>query len=212
MKYFNIVIPIAGKGQRFKDAGYTEWKPFIDIMGKPMIQRAIESLPNGKIILVTGKGFETEGATNTVLLVEDLINNNTPLIIASCDQIYKAKIKFGNEDGAILTFKATDRRWSYVRIMGGYVVQVAEKQPISDDANVGVYYWKKGSDFVKYAKQMIAKNIRTNGEFYNAPVYNEAIEDGLKIKAYQVDKMWGVGTPEDLRAYVNSKRMHKIIE
>ena len=42
-----------------------------------------------------------------------------------------------------------------------YVTQVAEKKPISDCATVGVYYWKKGSDYVKYAEQMIDKNINS---------------------------------------------------
>ena len=83
------------------------------------------------------------------------------------------------------------------------MTEVAEKDPISDDATVGFYYWKHGRDFIKYAKQMIAKNIRVNNEFYVCPVFNEAIEDGKKIKAYHVDEMWGLGTPEDLQAYLN---------
>ncbi len=44
--------------------------------------------------------------------------------------------------------------------------------PISDIATVGVYYWAKGSDYVKYAEQMIDKNIRVNNEFYVCPVFN----------------------------------------
>jgi dTDP-glucose pyrophosphorylase len=75
---------------------------------------------------------------------------------------------------------------------------VAEKKPISDNATVGIYLWNKGSDYVKYAEQMISKNIRVNNEFYVCPVFNEAIVDGKKISTYEVDKMWGLGTPEDL--------------
>jgi len=44
----------------------------------------------------------------------------------------------------------------------GYVSEVAEKKPISNIATVGVYYWNKGSEYVKYAEQMIEKNIRVN--------------------------------------------------
>ena len=55
--------------------------------------------------------------------------------------------------------------------------EVAEKNPISDNATVGVYFWSKGSDYVKYAEQMIEKDIRVNNEFYVCPVFNQAIED-----------------------------------
>jgi hypothetical protein len=81
---------------------------------------------------------------------------------------------------------------------------VAEKNPISQIANVGIYGWSKGSDYVKYAQRMIEKNIRTNNEFYIAPVYNEAIADEKIVMPYFVDAMYGVGTPEDLEGYVRA--------
>ena len=65
------------------------------------------------------------------------------------------------------------------------------------------YYWKKGADFVKYAEQMIAKDIRVNNEFYVCPVFNEAFEDDLKIKLFEINKMWGLGTQEDLNNFLN---------
>jgi dTDP-glucose pyrophosphorylase len=86
------------------------------------------------------------------------------------------------------------------------VTEVAEKNPISDNATVGIYFWKKGSDYVKYAEQMIEKNVRTNNEFYVAPVFNEAIEDGKKIRLKQIDKMWGIGTPEDLNYFLENHK------
>ena len=105
----------------------------------------------------------------------------------------------------ILTFKATDPKWSFAKVdENGFVTEVAEKKPISDIATVGVYYWKKGSDYVKYAKQMIAKNIRVNNEFYVCPVFNEAIQDGKKVKVFNIEKMWGIGTPEDLAVFINN--------
>ena len=58
----------------------------------------------------------------------------------------------------------------------GWVTRVVEKQVISDEATVGIYNFRRGRDFVSGADQMIAKNLRVNGEFYVAPVYNELIE------------------------------------
>ena len=57
---------------------------------------------------------------------------------------------------------------------------------------------------MKYAEQMITKNIRTNGEFYVAPVFNEAIGDDKKIRAKDITKMWGIGTPEDLNYFLEN--------
>jgi hypothetical protein len=59
---------------------------------------------------------------------------------------------------------------------------------------------------VKYGKQMIEKNIRTNGEFYVCPVFNEFIGDGKIIKTFTVDKMSGLGTPEDLNKYLSNNK------
>ena len=82
------------------------------------------------------------------------------------------------------------------------MTEVAEKRPISDIATCGIYWYRKGSDFVRLAESMVSKDIRVNGEFYIAPVYNELIGEGGKIVPYFVDRMHGIGTPEDLRAYL----------
>ena len=113
------------------------------------------------------------------------------------------KMNETNADGGIVTFKATHPKWSFARVDGnGLVAEVAEKKPISDTATVGYYYWKHGSDFVKYAEQMITKNIRVNNEYYVCPVFNQAIEDQKRIRTFNAERMWGLGTPEDLNYYL----------
>jgi dTDP-glucose pyrophosphorylase len=108
-------------------------------------------------------------------------------------------------DAGIVSFRATHPKWSYAKVDdNGFVTEVAEKNPISDIATVGVYYWKQGKDFVKYAESMISKNIRVNNEFYVCPVFNEALLDDLKIKTFDVPKMWGIGTPEDLNYFLEN--------
>lgn len=164
--------------------------------------------PGCKIVQISGL---TEGAACTVLKAKEYINNNGPLIIANADQYIKwnsfETISSFNEkdtDGGILSFTSVHPKHSFARVgSDGYVTDVAEKNPISNNATVGIYHWKQGSDFVRYAEQMIAKNIRTNNEFYICPVYNEAIQDGKKIKISPVDEMWGMGTPEELNNFLN---------
>jgi HAD superfamily hydrolase (TIGR01509 family) len=161
--------------------------------------------------IVTVNGL-TEGAAVTTLLAEQYINNDEPLLIANSDQLVEwdsneCLYAFGADeiDGGIITFTNTHPKWSFVKLDdNGLVSEVAEKNPISSIATIGIYYWKKGSDYVKYAKDMISKNIRTNNEFYVVPVYNQAIEDGKKIKIKQIEKVWGVGTPEDLEHYLEN--------
>jgi len=235
----NVLIPMAGAGKRFFDAGYIFPKPLIEIDNKPMIQWVIESLnlqanyifiiqkehqekyniksvlkilqPNCKIIELD---HLTEGAACTTLLAKEYINNDDPLIIANSDQYInwnssKAFYDFNskNLDGAILTFEAIHPKWSYAKCNNeGFVTEVAEKKVISRNATVGVYYWKHGSDYVKSAEEMIKKNIRVNNEFYVCPVYNEFLMKNKKIKIHKVDKMWGLGTPEDLNNFIQKMK------
>ena len=164
-------------------------------------------VPNCNIVQVDGL---TEGSACTTLLAKEYINNDHPLLLANSDQFIEWNsnecLYAFNADGidaGILTFKATHPKWSYAKVgEDGFVSEVAEKKPISDDATVGVYFWKKGSDYVKYSEQMIKKNIRTNNEFYICPVFNEAIADGKKIRIKQIERMWGIGTPEDLNYFL----------
>jgi beta-phosphoglucomutase-like phosphatase (HAD superfamily)/dTDP-glucose pyrophosphorylase len=163
--------------------------------------------PNCNIIQVDSL---TEGSACTTLLAKEFINNDYPLLLANSDQFMQwnsnESLYAFNADGidaGILTFKATHPKWSYAKIgEDGFVSEVAEKKPISDNATVGVYYWNKGSDYVKYAEQMIEKNVRTNNEFYICPVFNEAIADGKKIRIKEIERMWGIGTPEDLNYFL----------
>jgi len=237
----NILIPMAGAGSRFAQAGYTFPKPLIEVNGKPMIQVVAENLgiegtyiyvvqrehydkynlghmlqmitPGCKVVFTEGV---TEGAACTTLLAKEHIDNDKQLLIANSDQWvdwdssdFMYSLQGDHIDGGILHFKSSHPKWSYIKVNEeNFVTELAEKKVISDLATVGIYHWKKGSDYVKYAEQMIEKNIRVNNEFYVAPVYNEAIEDGKNIKPYEAPAMFGLGTPEDLN-YFNSKGILK---
>ena len=85
--------------------------------------------------------------------------------------------------------------------------KLQKKKVISKNATVGVYYWKKGSDYVNCAETMIKKNIRVNNEFYVCPVYNEAIGEGKKIVIDKVSEMHGLGTPDDLKNFITKKNL-----
>ncbi|AJY45241.1 glycosyltransferase family 2 protein [Martelella endophytica] len=236
----NIVVPMAGRGSRFADAGYTDPKPLIDVHGKPMIQVVVENLtpevPHRFIFIcqnahirdyglkeklsalasdveIIGIDHVTEGQASTVLLAEGLIDNDDPVMTANSDQYidadindYLAFMERGGYDGLIMTMKADDPKWSFVREEDGRIVETAEKRVISNDAAVGLFNFRKGSDLVRAAKQMIADDIRVNGEFYICPVYNQLIAEGRRIGHYSIgreyDGMYGLGIPYDLEFFL----------
>jgi HAD superfamily hydrolase (TIGR01509 family) len=163
--------------------------------------------PGCSIVQIDGL---TEGAACSVLTAKELINNDKHLLMVNSDQCIEwnsNEIMYGltndSIDGGILTFKSTHPKYSYVNINeDGFVKEVVEKKVISNLATVGMYYWSKGSDFVKYAEKMIDDNKRINNEFYVAPVYQEAIDDGKKFKIKNIESFWSLGTPEDLNRYL----------
>lgn len=231
----NIVIPMAGKGSRFAQAGYTFPKPLIAVNGRPMIQVVVENLnldahyifivqqehdaqyhltdmlqvmvPRCDVVAIDGL---TEGAACTVLKAQHLIDNDSPLLIANSDQVIdwdsrKVMRAFCDTGvyGGMVTVNSVNPAYSYARLNARrFVDLVAEKHVISNHATTGHYYWRHGSEFVQYARQMIRNNTRVNNEFYVCPVYNEAIKDGNYIGIQSVSKMWSLGTPEDLEYYL----------
>ena len=166
--------------------------------------------PGCEIVQVDGM---TEGAACTTLLAKKFIDNDEALVFANSDQFldwdsneFMYSMEADEVDGGMLTFTATHPKWSFAKLDDkGFVSEVAEKKPISDIATAGIYYWKRGSDYVKYAEQMIDRNIRVNNEFYVCPVFNQAIEDNQKVKIFNIEKMWGLGTPEDLKYFLEHK-------
>jgi NDP-sugar pyrophosphorylase family protein len=239
----NIVLPMAGRGSRFLNKGFNTPKPLIEIHGKRMVQGVINNLtpdiehqfificqeehlekynlskylniwsPNSKIITIDRI---TQGAACTVLLAEEEINNNNPLMIANSDQWidcdinnYLDEIKKRELDGLIMTMLADDEKWSFVGLeeKTKNVTRVVEKEVISNEATVGIYNFRKGSFFCEAAKQMIKLKKLVNDEYYVAPAYNEMIDEGSKIGIYNIGAvnsgMYGLGTPEDLNTFLS---------
>jgi NDP-sugar pyrophosphorylase family protein len=154
----------------------------------------------------------TEGAACTALIAKELIDNDEPLLICNSDQWidwapdhFLKFIKRKDCDGALLSFFSDSPKHSYSRYNYNtrLVTEVAEKQVISNFATVGIYYWKKGSDFVECTNRMIEKNLRVNNEFYLCPAYNELIfhKDG-KVEMYPICDMRGMGTPKELQRFL----------
>jgi dTDP-glucose pyrophosphorylase len=150
----------------------------------------------------------TEGQACTVLTAAAWIDNDEPLLIYNADTYCRTALSKRLLDlpakvaGLIGAFRAPGDKWSFARIdPGGRVLETAEKRRISDWASTGLYYFRRGRDFVEHARQMIDGNERINGEFYVAPVYNRMIAAGAEVFIDPAEEVWVLGTPEDLQYF-----------
>jgi hypothetical protein len=126
-----------------------------------------------------------------LLLAKEFIDNDAPLVMANSDQF----VEWNSMSACmplmpmvlmvvLLHFKATHPKWSYAKIgEDGFVSEVAEKKPISDNATVGIYYWKKGSDYVKYAEQMIE---RTSGLIMSSMFVQSSMRQFKMVKKIRI--------------------------
>jgi NDP-sugar pyrophosphorylase family protein len=154
----------------------------------------------------------TSGCSETCLYAKELIDNNEELIITNCDQLmnwdsnsFMESVSSLAVDGAIVLFKSKDPKNSFAEIENGAVDNIVEKNPISDNALVGIHYWKRGEDFVKSSEDLLGK-FRVSGlpECYISETYNYLIEAGRNIIPFFIPKNSYIplGTPEDVSIYM----------
>lgn len=226
----NVLIPMAGDGKRFLEAGFEKPKPFIQVNNRKMVEIVLDNIvPENvnKIILITRKHHNskeelktsnynlslieldkpTEGSLQTILCAEHEIENSS-LILANCDQkinfdVNDFILKCSHLDGGVIIFKSNSKNHSYVKVDEDNVItSIIEKEVISDLAVSGVYYIKNASDFIEASKLVIQNNIRQKGEFYVSSALKIMIEKGLKLKAYHADSIM-LGTPEELKKNID---------
>jgi hypothetical protein len=172
-----------------------------------------EISPSSSIVVVDKL---TDGPCSTALLAKPYLDENSPLVIANCDQVMRwSGHKFirhcliEDYDGVVVTYHEATPKNSYVRLNRiGDVVEVKEKDQISCVSLNGVHYWKKAKYFFASAKEMIDANDRTNNEFYIAPSYNYMIQKGMRIGIFHIpnEQHYAIGTTHDLEAYIEKTR------
>ena len=238
MAKLQVVMPMAGRGQRYRDAGYKVPKPLINVDGKPMFLRALDSIKDRDFDLyliiredtdieydlttqikgsypsatVEVLNFETRGATESVMSVENKLDFEAPLLILDCDLFFESSeylelMDLGGEmpyDGILLTFASSNPRYSYVRSSLGVAKQVKEKVVISDRALIGAYYWKVTFNFIQIAREFLVNGVNDNEkELYISHTFQRGIELGLSFRVVE-GKFESFGTPEELALYNKS--------
>lgn len=233
----NIIIPMAGAGTRFFKDGITTPKPLIEVLGKTLIEYSIDSFNvPGRFIFIT-RTFDnpehnrrlshilkekrpesieirldklTNGAAETVLAAEKLIDNNSPLVIYNCDQIinwdssdFLKFLKTSKPKASLVLYKSKDPKNSFAEVYGDKILRVVEKDPISEHALVGFHYWMNGKDFVSSAKNLL-ENFKSQGkkECYVSETYNHLADKHI-VPYFLNDNVYvSLGTPHDVAKYV----------
>jgi len=235
----NIVIPMLGLGLRFKDVGIDSPKPLIIVNGKTLIEHSLNSLDiSGQYIFLTRTyedeklnielsniltrlrpghieikiKEETRGAAESCLYATEFIDNNEPLIITNCDQIFDWNFNDLNNfinnsdcDGFVALHKSKDPKHSYAVVENKKIIKIKEKEVISDDALIGLHYWKNGKDFVSSAKKLLTEYLSIGlKECYISTTYDYLIKDNKKILPFYTPQNSYIclGTPEDVEIYL----------
>ncbi|MGB6329377.1 MAG: glycosyltransferase family 2 protein [Halarcobacter sp.] len=166
---------------------------------------------NCKIIQIN---YDTKGAACSAMMAIEYINNEEPLIIANADQLFDDDLgevisTFNNVDGGVISFESIHPRWSYVRVdEHNYIVETAEKRPLSKHAIAGFFYFKEGKDFIDSAMNMIKKDVNVNKLYYISPTFNEMVLNNKKltVKTIDNDKYHTFYTPQKIKEYARLKK------
>lgn len=239
-----VVMPMAGAGSRFSQQGYDMPKPLIKVNGITLAEHSIKSFDvDAEFIFVTRK-FDnpvhnrelsqllrslrpesaeiqldalSNGASETCLAAQNLINNDQPLVIYNCDQIFQWDpseflkfVELHQPDGAVVLYNSRDSKNSFAEVRDGRVIRLVEKNPISNHALVGFHYWARGRDFVSSA-QHLAHTFKFSGrpECYVSETYNFLLDQGkYDLLPYHISNAQFVplGTPEDVNRYLGKIR------
>jgi NDP-sugar pyrophosphorylase family protein len=224
----NVLMLAAGTGSRFTNEGWAVPKPLLDVKGQPMFLHALSTLNllnecNYHFIFQQSVIDEydpaqyididytihsingvTDGAATTAHTVIKQ-NDKLPWLIIDCDFVIESdKILLDDTSAIFVEDKPFDSRASYSYVQGDKILCVAEKQLISNWRNAGLFYWSSSKLFCECYNIMRELNIRINGEFYIAPLYNIAIHNGHTIQPVFLNKFIPIGTPTDLLKYVKN--------
>ena len=150
------------------------------------------------------------GTAHSALAAKEYIDNHDELILTNCDQrlewdpnSFLEVSRLDGVDGSILVHDSDSHKHSYAVSSNGTVSHLVEKNPISNDALVGLHFWKHGKDFVASAEALVERSMLSGNEAYISLTYNGLINTGKKIITHKIpaNEYICLGTPRDLEIY-----------
>lgn len=168
-------------------------------------------LPEARIFSVLKT---TRGAVETCLVAEDAIDDEDAVVVMDCDLEFRSK-RYNElvanalaltadeaDGGALVSFESDNPRYSYAQIDdNGRVLRTAEKEPISNHALCGAYFFGSGKDFKRIAHQLLDDGTHGKAEFYVSLLYNYLLAEGKTVRLAPMEEYYSYGTPEELIRY-----------
>ncbi|MBQ3730440.1 MAG: glycosyltransferase family 2 protein [Muribaculaceae bacterium] len=156
----------------------------------------------------------TRGAVETCLVAEDAIDGEDAVVVMDCDLEFRSK-RYNElvanalaltadeaDGGALVSFESDNPRYSYAQIDdNGRVLRTAEKEPISNHALCGAYFFGSGKDFKRIAHQLLDDGTHGKAEFYVSLLYNYLLAEGKTVRLATMEEYYSYGTPEELMRY-----------
>ena len=238
MEKINLIIPMNGLGNRFREEDYQMPKPLINVLGKPMLFWLLDNLNLSKLNSITipytslldafsfqnqlkqrypqinfnflPLSAQTKGAAETVLIALNNLNLHEldySVMVMDCDTFYFEDVISlyleKNQTNQIFCFDdlQTEPIYSYIKVVGDNVTDIAEKNKISNLANSGIYCFESGELLKKYCQKIIDENQYVKGEFYISLVYSLMLQDKINIGAIKIKNLSCVGTPMQLKIF-----------
>lgn len=149
---------------------------------------------------------EKKGPAHAISLAMPYIETGDDLLIVFNDTIFDADLSQINDlcagcDGLIYSKEVEDyQRFGVNVVSDGFITAMVEKPdtPVSRLAQVGLYYLKDGSAFMRYLAETIFSEDMVRGEYYLPPVFMRMMQDGRTFKAPEIDAWLDCGKPETL--------------
>ncbi len=219
------VIPVAGFGTRLRPHTYSKPKPLINVAGKPFLGYILEKLaaldPEEYIFIVGYLGEQIQhyvdstyqlparyveqkellGQAHALWLARDYIDG--PIVIIFADTLFEADLRdldSPDADGIAFVKEVEDpRRFGVVELDArGYVTRFVEKPAGLENrlAVIGMYYIRNGPLLVKACEELMARGIRTKGEYFLTDALNIFLEYGQRLRVREVNVWVDCGTPE----------------
>jgi len=220
MKY---VILCGGIGMRNKQ--YSLPKPLNYINGKHLIEYIIESIPSNEIYIVynivlnnynfkeiiinkfkTHKiffsqiDFLTRGAVETALIGIKKFNlNNDNILFIDNDNFHdipQLELFKNNFIGYGIDYEKTN--FSFITIDNNKVINIEEKNKISDYYCCGLYGFINCNEFIELAEELINNNIKAKNEFYFSELYKLLINKNKIIIPFNVKNSIHLGSYNEM--------------
>lgn len=169
-------------------------------------------LPEARIFSVLKT---TRGAVETCLVAEAAIDDDDAVVVMDCDlefrsvgynQLVSKALSLPADEadgGALVSFESDNLRYSYALVDDdGRVLRTAEKEPISNHALCGAYFFGSGKDFKRIAHQLLDDGTHGKAEFYVSLLYNYLLAEGKIVRLATMEEYYSYGTPEELKNYL----------